>query len=253
MEIKMEDFELVMDKKPKLDSPKMIEGLPGIGNVGRIAVDFLVDKLKAKKFMTMYSKTFPNTVFMNDDSTVTLPSIDFFYSKKPNIIFVVGDIQTASENDSYSLVDKILQVAEQFGVSEIITIGGIGLGNEPSSPSVHGAGTNKEMVKKLKKMGVKCDGANTVGLIIGATGMLLGMASIKGIQGFSMLAQTLGHPTHFGFRAARSVLKVLQKYLGLEFPLDDIEKEIKHIEKKRKSKNSKLKSLQKGGGMRYIG
>lgn len=249
----MEDFELIIKSKPRLKSPKMIEGLPGIGNVGRISVDFLVDKLKAKKFITMYSKTFPNTVFMNDDSTVTLPSIDFYYSKSPDIIFVVGDIQPASERDSYAFVDRILDVAEEFKVSEIITIGGIGLSTEPSSPAVHGAATNKEMVKKLKSMGVKCDGAKTVGLIIGATGMLIGMAPIKNIKGFSLLAQTIGHPTHFGFRAARSVLNVLQGYLDLDFPLDDIEKEIKHIEKKRKIKTRKLKSLQGRGGMRYIG
>ena len=34
---------------PKLNNPLFIEGLPGIGNVGKIAVDFLVEELKAKK------------------------------------------------------------------------------------------------------------------------------------------------------------------------------------------------------------
>ena len=36
-------------KKPKLKNPTLIEGLPGIGNVGKIAADFIVDELKAKK------------------------------------------------------------------------------------------------------------------------------------------------------------------------------------------------------------
>ena len=36
-------------KKPKLNDPIFIEGLPGIGNVGKVVTDFLIDELKAKK------------------------------------------------------------------------------------------------------------------------------------------------------------------------------------------------------------
>ena len=34
---------------PRLNKPVFIEGLPGIGNVGKIAVDFLIEELGAKK------------------------------------------------------------------------------------------------------------------------------------------------------------------------------------------------------------
>ena len=36
---------------PRLKKPILVSGLPGVGNVGKIALDFMVDKLKAKKFM----------------------------------------------------------------------------------------------------------------------------------------------------------------------------------------------------------
>jgi hypothetical protein len=38
-----------ISKKPKLNNPILIEGLPGIGNVGKVTVDFLIDELKATK------------------------------------------------------------------------------------------------------------------------------------------------------------------------------------------------------------
>ena len=42
--------------KPKnLVKPIAIEGLPGIGNVGKLAVDFLIDELKAKKLVTIHA------------------------------------------------------------------------------------------------------------------------------------------------------------------------------------------------------
>ena len=37
-------------KKPKLNNPILIEGLPGIGNVGKLAVEHLIDSINAKKF-----------------------------------------------------------------------------------------------------------------------------------------------------------------------------------------------------------
>ena len=33
-------------KKPKLNNPIFIEGLPGIGNVGKVAIDVIIDELK---------------------------------------------------------------------------------------------------------------------------------------------------------------------------------------------------------------
>ena len=43
---------------PELNRPILIEGLPGIGNVGKIACDFLCEKIDAKKFATIYSESF---------------------------------------------------------------------------------------------------------------------------------------------------------------------------------------------------
>ncbi|MEM7826591.1 MAG: PAC2 family protein, partial [Candidatus Aenigmatarchaeota archaeon] len=45
-------------EKPKLKNPIFVEGLPGIGNVGRIACGYLIEELKAKKFAELYSSHF---------------------------------------------------------------------------------------------------------------------------------------------------------------------------------------------------
>ena len=59
---------LQFGKTPKLNMPIFIEGLPGIGNVGKIAVDFLIDELKAKKLYEITSYAFPHSVFLNEDN-----------------------------------------------------------------------------------------------------------------------------------------------------------------------------------------
>ncbi len=42
-------------KKPKLSKVIFIEGLPGIGNVGKVAVDFIIDTLPASVPSIAYS------------------------------------------------------------------------------------------------------------------------------------------------------------------------------------------------------
>jgi proteasome assembly chaperone (PAC2) family protein len=69
------------EKKAVLKNPILIVGLPGIGNVGKIVVDFLIDELKAKKMYEIHSRHFPNTVFVNDNNLVSLPSVEIFCKK----------------------------------------------------------------------------------------------------------------------------------------------------------------------------
>ena len=61
--IKTEDFK-------KFNNAVLIEGLPGIGNVSRICVDFLIDRLGAVKLCDVYSSVFPNSVMVTDDSRI---------------------------------------------------------------------------------------------------------------------------------------------------------------------------------------
>ena len=87
---------------PKLKNPILLVGLPGIGNVGKVAVDFLIDDLKAKKFGEMFSPTLPNTVFVTEDNLVELPVIEIFIKKsktRQDIVFVAGDGEPTTEVD----------------------------------------------------------------------------------------------------------------------------------------------------------
>ena len=41
-------FKIKKISRPKLKNPILIEGLPGMGNVGKIAVDFMIENLKTR-------------------------------------------------------------------------------------------------------------------------------------------------------------------------------------------------------------
>jgi len=46
----------------ELKDPIMIVGLPGVGHVGKLVVDHLVEELKAEKIADLYSEHFPPQV-----------------------------------------------------------------------------------------------------------------------------------------------------------------------------------------------
>jgi len=71
-------------KKIELKNPILIEGLPGLGLVGRIATRYLIKRLKAEKLAHLYSPHFPYYVLVNKKGSVRLPRGTFYYWKNEN-------------------------------------------------------------------------------------------------------------------------------------------------------------------------
>ena len=76
-------IKVVKKVKPAKESI-LIEGLPGIGNVGKVAVDFIVDELKAEKVYEIVSQKLPNYVFVNEQNMIELPSIAVYHKRVKN-------------------------------------------------------------------------------------------------------------------------------------------------------------------------
>ena len=245
-------MKVITKKYKKVKAKIAIFGFPGIGNVSKIVVDFLVDQLKAKKVMDVYSTSFPNAVIVYDDFTVDLPKIEVF--KYKNLIFFSGDVQPSKEEDSYQLAQELIEITKKMGIKEVITLGGIGLEEEPLKPKVYAAFNDKKYKKKLEKLGVHFNkkGAN---VIIGLSGLLLVYAKIKGIKGFSLLAEASNN--NIGLRASKSIIDVLTDYLKTKISTKDLEDEIKKTsQKEAKEKKIKMEMTKYFGGdgnINYIG
>jgi uncharacterized protein len=221
-------------KKPKLRRPIFIEGLPGIGNVGKVAVDFLIDELKATKLYEISSYTFPHSVFVNEDNLVELPMIEVFYKKfrehRQDLILLAGDVQPTDEVSSYEFSDKVLDMVEQFKGKEVITLGGIGLAEVPKKPKVYCTGNSKKIIQKYKNGLINDKLYGVVGPIVGVSGLLVGLAKKRKIEAISFLAETYGHPMYLGIKGAREILMFLDKKLNLKISVGRLDKEIKEIE-----------------------
>ena len=257
-----------MGKKPKLRNPILIEGLPGIGNVGKVAVDFLIDELKAEKLYEITSHTFPHSVFVNEDNLVELPMIEVFYKKfdgkKRDLILLGGDVQPTDEVSSYEFSEKVLDIAQQFKGKEIITLGGIGLAEVPKKPQVYCTGNTRQIIQKYKNGRINDQLYGVVGPIVGVSGLLVGLAKRRNMDAISFLSETYGHPMYLGIKGSIEILKVLDKELKLGISMKRLNKEIKEAESdilqrtEQMSEVSKQTALKKlkgklGDGVDYIG
>ena len=229
----MPEWKTTVVKKVKMSKPVLIVGMPGIGNVGKITVDLMVDQLKADKIMSFFSYCLPNSVFVQEDNMVELPRIEFKHKKKGknDFIFLVGDVQPMREEDSYAFANAVLQAAAKYKCKEIITLGGIGLQEPPVKSKVYCTGNDKKLIDEFVKLGVSNKLHGLVGPIMGISGLLLGLSKEKKIRAVSLLAETYANPMHLGLRESKELMTILEKKYKLGVDLNKIESDIKKLEK----------------------
>ncbi len=223
---------------PKLNNPILIEGLPGIGNVGKIAIDFLVEELKAKKLYSFFSYKFPHSVFVNEKNLIEMPKLELYYkqfgsgSKKRDLLFLVGDIQPIDEESCYAFCDEILNLAQKYKCSHLVTTGGIGLQHVPDKPKVYCAGNDSIELQEYTKKGMSVEKEifGVVGPIIGVSGILLALGKKKKIKGVALLAETFGNPFYLGIKGAREIVQILDKKFNLGVSVKKISKDILEVE-----------------------
>jgi hypothetical protein len=223
----MDDVIIKIIEEPKLENTVLVEGLPGIGLVGKLAVQHMLDELKAKKFAELYSPYLPPQVLIQDDGVIKLVNMEFYYwnDKKYDLILLIGDFQGITPESQYKLSEKTIEFSEKFNLEKIFTLGGLGTGNLVKTPRVFGAATDKKIVKELKKHGVIFKGG---GAIFGAAGLLIGLGMQKNYDGVCLMGET--HGQIIDAKAAESVLNVLTKILGIKIDMAKLEEKAKETE-----------------------
>src|SRR3972149_2098296 len=161
---------------PALESPIFVQGLPGFGNVGRIAAHLLIKFCEAKPFAELYSPSFPDYVSVNSKGTCHLPRYEFYSApmEKNNLIIMTGETQPSFDDvlAHYQVCSEIVEFMEKGAV------------------------------------------IYSKGRIVGGTGLTLALAKERGDEGVCLLGTTTGFRADRG--AGFLVFKFLMKALGKE-------------------------------------
>ena len=236
----MEKIKSVIHEEPNLTDPILIEGLPGVGNVGKLAAEHLLDQLKAVKFADIYSVHFPPQVVLDDDGVAKLVNNEVYYSKsednsRPDLLIVVGDFQGLTPEGQYDISDYLLQMAIKYKTKRIYTLGGYGVGKILDDPRVLGAATSLELVEEK---GVVFSKGEPGSGIVGASGLLLGLGKIYGMEAVCLMGETSGY--FVDPKGAEAVLRILASLLNVEIDFTDLESKAEQIDEIA----SKLKEME---------
>ena len=199
--------------EPQLKDPIFIEGLTGLGNVGLLAARHLIESTGAKVFAELYAPYFQDYVAVNKEGICSPPHYRFYAAKteKQHYIILTGESQPSLEDNLayYDLCDEILDFVEKFGVRFIFTMGGV-VTSKPGN-DVYISATSESLVKKHLSKGLQIYGE---GRIIGATGLLLGLAKKRGWKGICLLGATTGFGAERG--TALALYKILTNIIDTE-------------------------------------
>ncbi|MBN1792319.1 PAC2 family protein [Candidatus Woesearchaeota archaeon] len=249
----MSEWKVTVHKKVKLKNAVLIEGMPGIGNVGKIACDVIAEQVKAQRIASFFSHCLPNSVFVQEDHTVKLPTIELLYKKvkKRDFLFLVGDIQPAREEDSYSFTEAVLSLAKKLGCKEVAALGGIGLGEMPVESRIYCTGNDKKLVDGFAKYGADPQLYGIVGPIMGVTGLVLGLGDAYGIKAVALLAETYASPMHVGLHEAKGLMRILEKKYSFGVKIAEFEKDLKKLEKELKPRARQQEMLDQEAETHY--
>jgi uncharacterized protein (TIGR00162 family) len=225
----MKDTYIKEFKQIELNDPVLIEGLPGLGLVGKIAIRYLIKQLKAQKFAHLYSPHFPYFVLVNKKGNVRLLRGAFYFWKNENgqndLILFTGDSQSQTIEGQYEIAGRMLDFAQKYDVKTIVTIGGYRMETK-DKPKVFAAATAQNLLYKALQAGAAV--SNSGSPIVGTAGLILGLSRFKKINALCLLGETRGYlPDPL---AARSVLEVLKTTFNFDVDLAGLNEEIAKAE-----------------------
>ncbi len=257
----MNTAEINVLEEIELDNPIFIEALPGLGHVGKLAADHMIDELEATKFAEIHSPTFPPQVLVRDEGIIENMYNELYYLRDVgednlDLIILVGNTQALSPEGQYLVCREILDFVSQYNIDRIFTLGGMATTPQPvENPQVFGAATNEANVELLREAEIEI--RSNDGGIVGASGLFLGLGVRRGIHGMCLMGETPGY--FIDAEAAEALLKKLSHILNFEINVDKLDERAEEtrqmIAKAQQMEQDLINKANAGNAddLRYIG
>ncbi|OYT63393.1 proteasome assembly chaperone family protein [Methanosarcinales archaeon ex4484_138] len=200
-------------------NPVLFNGFPGIGLVGNIACQHVIDELDMVQRGSIDSRYFPPIAVLFD-GIVSMP-VRIYESIEHNLVIVISDIPI-HPTISYGISKELVGWAEMVNVREIVPIAGIA--TMSGKHRVFGSATTCELLDRVKDLVEIFQ----VGTISGIAGSIMTACHLQNIPAIGLLGETRGQNPEP--RAAISVIEALNKIYGLDIDTENLLDQANEIE-----------------------
>jgi len=232
-------MKLVLNKRPK--GVTIVEGFPGFGLVGTIALEYLLEHLDTVKIGSVEMDEIPAMVAIHNSKVIE--PISIHYNKKNNLVFVHAI--NAGRDLGWALADVVLELASKLEAKQIISLEGVG-SSQPGKSRVFYYYTGK------RKMALEQAAPLKEGVIVGVTGALLSKTTKLPILALFAEAQSQLPDS----KSAAQIIRVFDEITGLDIDPKPLDKQAKVFEDKlrgiKKQQDKTEKAVQKRD-LSYVG
>jgi uncharacterized protein len=214
-----DQFVKITVEKLESKNPIIICGFPGMGLVGNIVAQYIIDQLQMKYCGYIDSRLFPPIAIIY--TGIVKNPVRIYESPENNVVVVFSDIPI-DPIISGEVGRTIVSWAKSLDTKEVIAIAGLATTGEERR--VFCAGATAQDLEKLKGHAEVFE----VGTISGVPGVVMNECQNNGIHAICMLGETRGaNPDP---RAAAEVVKSLVQVYGWDIKIDALIKEADQIE-----------------------
>jgi len=223
--------------KPNLNGYTLIEGFPGIGLVGTIAVGYLAEKYGKKNIGYIYSEDFPPLSSIHAGKPLFPARI--YVDKEHKLVYLFSEFVVPAKT-VHGISNSIIKFIKTNKIKQVISLAGMTTKLLTPKAKIFGIASNPTIEKQMKKLNVE---QVTEGITTGVSGILLAQCVVENIPAMSLLIETskkLPDP-----RASVQLLERLEQFLGWDIKTDDLQKEAQIVENKMKKIMSQVNLGQK--------
>lgn len=234
-------------KTLEFETPTVIEGTPGIGHVGKLVVEHIIDELDAEKFAEIYSPHLPPESLVESGRSKPA-TIQLYGSEEHDLILVTSDYLSVDNEGHYHITDELLNVVEEHDSELLLPIGGLdvseegeeavgggglqegmqeawrtgGMGAELESPDVYGVVNDLSLRDRMMDAGVKFDPDTTFGGVACISGLLLSLGERRGLNAAYLMGEVSGNHL-VNPVTCEAVLEAVTEIVGLEIDTSSLE------------------------------
>jgi proteasome assembly chaperone (PAC2) family protein len=189
--------------------------LPGIGLVGSLTGELFSESASEKvSLLDLYPESLFYVSVASKEGLIALPKITVNKIHLPelgDLLIVRGSSQPTTQINQYELAENLLRVAEKYRVKIVIGIGGYAIPEVSDKRKVYFSSSDW----RASMIGASLGFLPLRGTVVGAAGLVPGIASLHGLIGACVLVETKGESADLiAAKTAYNHVKIfLRKYL----------------------------------------
>ncbi|MDE1856492.1 MAG: proteasome assembly chaperone family protein [Candidatus Micrarchaeota archaeon] len=219
-------IEVRLFKDANLKGATFIEGFPGVGLVGPMAISYMVEKLEMEYVGYIQSNQFPPIISVHDN--VPMPPVRIYYSERSKLVTIFAEFAIPLEL-TYEMAEIVYRFIKDQKLSKIISIGGVPV-QLSTGKQLQGfaIASTPALVKEAQTAGLKPVGD---GVSTGIGALIITKAAFEGtVPDINVLVPV--DPGIIDPKYAELAIKNINKLLKLNIDTTALEKEAKEVEAK---------------------